>query len=95
MAFLLERAWEVRHLYFIIVNHRLFLLGLDMVSYYLLKKYPGLRNKENEGMQTPVLSYLLPLNMNALSMYNSTTDILKAIVDTKLFIGNYPRLRLT
>lgn len=46
-------------------------------------------------MQTPILSHLLPLNMNALSMYNSTTDILKATVDTILFIDNYPKLRLT
>lgn len=92
---LLQRAWKVRHLYFIIVNHRPFLPGLAIFLNSLLTNDPGLKRNEEWGNANSCLSYLLPLSMNVLFPYSITTDMLSATVDTKLFTGNYPKLRLT
>lgn len=53
------------------------------------------RPKEKWEIANLCLSYLWLLCVNVLFTYNITTGMLLSAVDTKLFIGNYPKFRLT
>lgn len=76
-------------------KQRLIRPGLAIFLHYVLTSDPGLKRNEEWYIANPCLSYLWLLSVNVLFTYNITTDMLLATVDTKLFTGNYPKLRLT